>query len=231
MVDLSPYIGQTVNFRFRLGSDGSTKGDAWYIDDVLVQGCTIQSYNLNLTMSGSGSVTESLGQLLAAYTYGQVVSLTAAPASGWQFNSWSGDLGGSANPATLLIDVPKSVTANFGGITAVTMGDLQALSSPGYIRLGWQTFLELDVFGFNIYRAEGPDAPRQQLNASLIPATAPGLEGAEYSFVDVTAALGQTYYYWVEVQQVDGPELFGPFVGMAQYAVYLPLNMRQPAIL
>ena len=111
VVDLGPYAGQNVSFRFRLGSDNSVNREGWYIDDVVVQGCTPQAYTLSINTVGSGTVTASPNQ--ATYTYGQIVSLTPVPAPGWAFSGWSGDLSGSANPATLLIDGNKSVTATF----------------------------------------------------------------------------------------------------------------------
>jgi bacillopeptidase F (M6 metalloprotease family) len=39
IADVSSYAGQTVNFRFRLGSDSSVSKEGWYIDDVKVQSC------------------------------------------------------------------------------------------------------------------------------------------------------------------------------------------------
>ncbi len=39
VVDLSAWAGQTVQFRFRLGSDSSVSREGWYIDDVVVQNC------------------------------------------------------------------------------------------------------------------------------------------------------------------------------------------------
>jgi bacillopeptidase F (M6 metalloprotease family) len=39
IVDLAPYAGQNVQFRFRLGTDSSTGGEGWYIDDVKVKSC------------------------------------------------------------------------------------------------------------------------------------------------------------------------------------------------
>lgn len=40
IVDLAIYAGQTVQFRFRLGSDNSVSRPGWYIDDVVVQNCS-----------------------------------------------------------------------------------------------------------------------------------------------------------------------------------------------
>jgi hypothetical protein len=39
VVDISAYAGQSVQFRFRIGSDSSVGREGWYIDDVLVQAC------------------------------------------------------------------------------------------------------------------------------------------------------------------------------------------------
>jgi PKD repeat protein len=47
------------------------------------------------------------------YDPGTVVTLTAIPNAGYIFSNWSGDLSGTDNPATLTMDEPKSVTANF----------------------------------------------------------------------------------------------------------------------
>jgi len=46
VVQLSPYKGETVQFRFRLGSGNAGAAEGWYIDDVLVQTCVanIQTY-------------------------------------------------------------------------------------------------------------------------------------------------------------------------------------------
>ena len=41
-VDLAPYLGQTVQFRFRLTSDGSvSSAEGWSIDDVIVRSCSL----------------------------------------------------------------------------------------------------------------------------------------------------------------------------------------------
>lgn len=44
IVDIDDYAGQTVQFRFRMGSDASVGAEGWYIDDVKVQSCRDASY-------------------------------------------------------------------------------------------------------------------------------------------------------------------------------------------
>jgi hypothetical protein len=68
-------------------------------------------HTLTVHTTGSGSV--ALNPPDGVYDAGAVVTLTATPASGWQFSSWSGDLSGSANPASITMNGNKDVTATF----------------------------------------------------------------------------------------------------------------------
>ncbi len=76
-------------------------------------------YSLTVTTPGNGTVSRSPDK--ATYHYGDVVQLTAEPASLYGFKQWGGDLAGSANPASITIDGNKTVTAEFiQGYTLVT---------------------------------------------------------------------------------------------------------------
>jgi len=70
-------------------------------------------YQLTTTVNpaGSGTVTPNLAG--PWYDAGVVVSLTATPGSGYVWAGWSGGLSGNVNPANLLMDAAKAVTANF----------------------------------------------------------------------------------------------------------------------
>lgn len=68
-------------------------------------------YKLNVATSGNGAVTKSPDQ--ASYTSGSTVKLTATANAGFQFNGWSGDVTGTANPLTVTMDSDKNITANF----------------------------------------------------------------------------------------------------------------------
>ena len=39
VADLNAFAGQSVQFRFRLGTDSAVGDEGWYIDNVTVQGC------------------------------------------------------------------------------------------------------------------------------------------------------------------------------------------------
>jgi len=74
----------------------------------------VQQYTLTVNVTGQGSVT--LNPPGGVYDEGTVVTLTAVPDSGWQFDNWSGDLSGTANPTTITMNANKTVTANFSEV-------------------------------------------------------------------------------------------------------------------
>jgi hypothetical protein len=91
----------------------------------------IRQYPVSVSTTGSGSV--SLSPSGGVYDAGTLVTLTAVPASGGTFLGWSGALSGLTNPATLLVDASKSVTANFSThytLTASTKGKGSVLLAP-----------------------------------------------------------------------------------------------------
>jgi len=75
---------------------------------------------INENPAGSGTVTAPTQTCSGGYLAGTVVQLTAVPATGYVFSSWSGDAGGSGNPVFVTMDANKSVTANMRGNTPLT---------------------------------------------------------------------------------------------------------------
>jgi hypothetical protein len=67
-------------------------------------------YQLTTTVTPAGAGTVTPSALVAA---GSLQSVTAAPASGWKFTSWSGDAAGTSNPVSVLMSGPRYVVANF----------------------------------------------------------------------------------------------------------------------
>lgn len=72
-------------------------------------------YVFNIAVEGEGFINEAVvvSALSTEYEHGTQVRLTAMPEIGWRFSHWEGDLEGSANPATIVVDSEKSVTAVF----------------------------------------------------------------------------------------------------------------------
>jgi uncharacterized repeat protein (TIGR02543 family) len=81
------------------------------------------TYTLTTTASPSagGSITRSPNA--TSYAAGTVVTLTAAPASGYVFSSWSGGASGTSTTTTVTMNANTSVTANFttSGGTGTTL--------------------------------------------------------------------------------------------------------------
>ncbi|MGV3504496.1 MAG: InlB B-repeat-containing protein [Adhaeribacter sp.] len=69
------------------------------------------SYTLSVQTTGSGTVTKNPDQ--ASYSSGSTVTLTAAPAAGYNFTGWSGSASGTANPLAVVMNQNKTITANF----------------------------------------------------------------------------------------------------------------------
>lgn len=83
-----------------------------YWDDLTVFALPpLPQYTLTVGPADSGTV--SLDPPGGTYEQGAQVVLTATAAPGWEFAGWSGDLGGSANPATVIMDADMQVTALF----------------------------------------------------------------------------------------------------------------------
>ncbi|MCB1185358.1 DUF1349 domain-containing protein, partial [bacterium] len=108
---------------------------------------------------GGGSVV--LDPPGGVYNQGTAVQVTAVPTVGYAFDGWSGDLTGTVNPETVIVDANKSVTATFSVIpeyaltvNVVGMGtvvpvpdqalyyagtavELTATAAPGWQFAGW----------------------------------------------------------------------------------------------
>lgn len=67
--------------------------------------------NLRINLEGFGAVSLDLPS--AQYDIGTEVTLTAIPSENYLFTDWSGDLTGTANSISIIMDDHKEVTANF----------------------------------------------------------------------------------------------------------------------
>ena len=112
--------------------------------------------------------------------------------------------------------------------TAVTLSSYTATPGIGNILIEWQTLIELDLIGFNLYRSESLDGERIALNDELIPARGIGEPlGASYAFLDLGVQAGDTYYYWLESVGISGSTPLGdPLSITSPYFVFLPVSIK-----
>ncbi|WP_299108978.1 gliding motility-associated C-terminal domain-containing protein [uncultured Tenacibaculum sp.] len=71
----------------------------------------------------NGTVTTNPNPTNGTYADGTVVALTATPATGYQFDGWSGDVTGNTNPINITMDADKTVTATFSQQCLVSIPD------------------------------------------------------------------------------------------------------------
>ena len=93
----------------------------------------LPTYTLTVTNvpAAGGTVTKSPDA--TSYPQGSTVTLTASPAYGYVFSSWSGDVTGTTNPVTVTMDGNKAVTANYTALTRymlLTGKYVTAVASP-----------------------------------------------------------------------------------------------------
>ena len=86
-------------------------GDAQvYIDNIdLID--VASYYSLLINVQGQGATTPDAGSHI--FAPGTVLSVAATPEPGWRFVRWEGDLSGNTNPASMVMDTVKTVTAVF----------------------------------------------------------------------------------------------------------------------
>jgi predicted outer membrane repeat protein len=133
--------------------------------------------------------------------------------SGWQGYASTVD---TANNLVTGSDVaafsPWAMGDRDNGPTAVELSSFTADWDGERVLVAWETALEIDTVGFNLWRSTAPDGPYARINDALIPAASPGgVWGGSYAYVDSTAAQGTTYYYKLEEVEVgDTRNWYGP---------------------
>jgi hypothetical protein len=88
---------------------------AWWLW-ARIAGWNPGSTQYALTINTQGTGTVSLNPGGGIYDAGTPVELTAQPGTGWAFGNWNGTLTGSQNPATIIMNGDRTVTATFTAI-------------------------------------------------------------------------------------------------------------------
>ncbi len=93
-------------------SDGefTNQSDVWYFT-TMSEPSNYYTLSLSVSPEGAGSIEKTPD--LDQYPEGTTVTLTAIPNSGYIFDHWSGDVSGSENPVTVVMNSNKTITAVF----------------------------------------------------------------------------------------------------------------------
>ncbi|MCS7026007.1 MAG: S-layer homology domain-containing protein [Bryobacteraceae bacterium] len=93
--------------------------------------------------AGSGVVTVTPPSADGFYAAGASLELAAQPAANFSFTGWSGDLSGTANPATITMSGPRSVLAQFAQASAcsysLSRSEANVSASGDVVNLAVQT--------------------------------------------------------------------------------------------
>ena len=109
--------------------------------------------------------------------------------------------------------------------TAVTMSSFTASPEIRTILVQWQTIVQTDTLGFNLYRSLYENGERELLG--YIPVKIPDGGGAEYEYLDDEVLPGKTYYYWLEAKYINGSsEVFDPVAATWWWKSYIPMIRR-----
>lgn len=152
---------------------------------------------------------------------------------------------GYANPSVCRFNNPTwycdrssftGSTVTYNGITQLSdwavgnnapllaqLATFEASHQGAQVVVTWETALEVDNLGFNLYRSTSVDAPEDRLNTALIPSQAPGSgQGAAYQWTDTTIQPDTSYFYWLEsVDTLGQATLHGPVSAAPATAITL----------
>jgi len=149
------------------------------------------SYTLTIEVNGSGSTIPAAGT--HQYEEGEIVSISATPDEGWQFDGWTGDVDNpNSASTTVTIDGDKTVTASFSDAAPpVVSGVSSTGASRTAIDITWTT----DEPGDSQVEYRASPGQLSPLDSTLV---------TEHS-VRLTELLpATTYYYKVMSRDANG---------------------------
>jgi len=126
-------------------------------DKAVVANFSRMMHTLTIKTSGNGLTTPSVNR--HGYGLGVVVEVSATPDSGWQFESWSGDVADPESATTIVkMDSDRIITANFSQIvhpvTIAVNGGGSTTPIAGTYSFGEGTVVEITTIPNSGWRFE-----------------------------------------------------------------------------
>jgi uncharacterized repeat protein (TIGR02543 family) len=141
----------------------------------------LNEYTLTI-QTENGSVEVQPNQ--KTYLYGTTVTLTALPADGFRFREWSGSTTGTLNPAVLVMDSNKNLTAHF---ETAAPGNIRATDNESTYKVEVSWDAVTSATHYQVWRAGSLEGERTALSGWI----------STTAFVDDSVVPGVTYGYWV----------------------------------
>lgn len=113
------------------------------------------------------------------------------------------------------------------GNAAVTLTYFDAEPDMNGIVIKWGTASEYDILGFYVLRSESENGTYTRLNNEVIIGQGNSITGADYAFDDSNVLPGVTYYYELEVLDLDNQsEFIGPIFTTFGVGTFTPTVTR-----
>ena len=202
------------------------------------------SYTWNFSIDYSGgnakifSILGSGQQIFSlpvnTYSVGEIYSPDYSPYTLYSSSCTNNGtpVGAGFNPITgIALGSGKDVVCEFVNAvpTAIDVASFEATSGVNMVNLVWTSVSEIDITGYHIYRSIDPAIVGTKINTNLIPAQYSGqLIGGTYGFVDRNARFGHTYFYNLQLVNIDNSVQLSDqvFATPTGYTIYVPLTMR-----
>lgn len=155
-------------------------------------------YTLSTSVVGSGSITKVPDQ--ASYAYGVSIQVTAVPATNWLFDYWGGDLSGSVNPETVIMNTNKVIVAHFMDNTPFIL-----VNTPNGGEVWTNGFSHAIIWSSNFADNVMIDLYKGGAFYSTIIASAPN--DGSYSWIIPSSIIPGTDYK-IRVSRVSNPSIF-----------------------
>lgn len=107
------------------------------------------------------------------------------------------DQAGSITP-TVVPDTGRDVSL------PVELSSFTAISTDKGVILRWRTMSETNNLGFNVYRSRTQEGDYIRITPTLIKGHGTDATPHDYSFLDETAEVGKTYFYYIEDTDFSG---------------------------
>ena len=102
-----------------------------------------------------------------------------------------------------------------------------SVTAPSSTLVTWETAIEIDTLGFDVYRSQTIDGLPVQVNDEFIRSKALGeSSGATYEFIDSSVEPNTTYYYWLMEKTTDGETIKSEPAEIFTGINYLPLMLK-----
>ena len=168
----------------------------------------------------------NVGPLAPGASTNLIVSFTAAGSTG----GYAATNRVVVSPANIPAQTNRALYRVNATATPVTLKSFGAGYFGQNVIVSWETGMELDNLGFNVYCATSETGPRVKLNSGLIAGMGTS-QGRPYEWCDTVPDATQAHYYWLEdVSWKFETKMHGPvYVRAANVVIQNPLGVNAVA--